>query len=103
VLVLTPEERQAYITSGAIRVPEWKEQRIDFQPYPFPSYTEVLVRELKKTSVEGDSQFLAQLDPAVAARELVDDRFVKRSLDRVGGLKTFGFPDQLTREEAIVR
>jgi NitT/TauT family transport system substrate-binding protein len=103
VLVLTPEERQAYITSGAIRVPEWKEQRIDFQPYPFPSYTEVLVRELKKTSVEGDSKFLAQLDPALAARELVDDRFVKRSLDRVGGLKTFGFPDTLTREEAIVR
>src|SRR5690606_10638354 len=43
--VLAPEAKQnaAYVESGAIRHPEWQERRIDFQPYPFPSYTESLV------------------------------------------------------------
>ena len=38
------EDRERYLASGAIRHGDWDERRIDFQPYPFPSYTEELVR-----------------------------------------------------------
>ena len=44
-----------YIEDKAILNPQWKNHRIDFQPYPFASYTQELVRLLKKTQVEGDN------------------------------------------------
>ncbi|MDR2189010.1 MAG: ABC transporter substrate-binding protein [Azonexus sp.] len=102
--VLAPEagRQQQYVAVGAIRHPEWKDQRIDFQPYPFPSYTEQLVKFLKLTQVEGDNRFLAALDPAFAARDLVDDRFVKNAIAALGGLKAFGLPEKFTRAETIV-
>ena len=99
--VLEPSADQArqYQASGAIRHPEWKEERIDFQPYPFPSYTEKMVELLKLTKMEGDGAFIASLDPKKTARDLVDDRFVKQALKQVGGLKTFGFPESFGRTE----
>lgn len=99
--VLEPNADQArlYQASGAIQHPEWKEERIDFQPYPFPSYTETLVNMLKTTRLEGDNAFLANLDPKKTARDLVDDRFVKEALRQVGGLKTFGFSESFGRKE----
>ncbi|MDF3832676.1 ABC transporter substrate-binding protein [Cupriavidus basilensis] len=101
--VLAPDagDHGRYLASGAIRHAGWNDQRIDFQPYPYPSYTEELVRRLKGTLIEGNSSFLAALDPQRAARELVDDRFVRRSLAQVGGLKAFGFADGFTRQEEI--
>jgi NitT/TauT family transport system substrate-binding protein len=101
--VLSPEDRDVaeYVAAGAIRNPEWRENRIDFQPYPFPSYTEELVRRLKGALIEGDSAFLNGLDPAAAALELVDDRFVKVALASVGGLSAFGLPDSFARSEII--
>lgn len=101
--VLAPDaaERAQYLASGAIRHASWDDRRIDFQPYPFPSYTEELVRRLKDTVIEGDKGFLASLDPQQAARELVDDRFVRNSLAAVGGLKAFGLPDSFERTEEI--
>ncbi|MTH35229.1 ABC transporter substrate-binding protein [Paracoccus limosus] len=101
--VLTPAEADeaAYVASGAIRHPEWRERRIDFQPYPFPSYTEELVRLLKETEVAGDRAFLDALDPAFAAQDLVDDRFVRKALQDIGGLAAFGLPDAWTREEVL--
>ena len=74
----------------------------DYQPYPFPSYTEQLVKLLKATQVEGDNRFLATLDPAFVARDLVDDQFVKKSIAALGGLKAFGLPDKFTRTETLV-
>jgi NitT/TauT family transport system substrate-binding protein len=102
--VLAPPETDiaGYVASGAIRHPDWKERRIDFQPYPFPSYTEELVRRLKDTLIEGDRSFLTALDPAAAARELVDDRFVKDAVTAAGGLAAFGLPNDFTRKEIIV-
>ena len=99
--VLSPSagEREGYVTNGAIQHSTWDEQRIDFQPYPFPSYTEELVRRLKDTLIEGDKGFLASLDPQHIARDLVDDRFVKNSITAVGGLKAFGLPDSFERTE----
>ncbi len=101
--VLAPDaaERAQYLASGSIRHESWDDRRIDFQPYPFPSYTEELVRRLKDTVIEGDKGFLANLDPQQAARELVDDRFVRNSLAAVGGLKAFGLPDSFERTEEI--
>ena len=102
VLVPDAARQQQYVREGAIRHPEWKDERIEYQPYPFPSYTEQLVKLLKATQVEGDNRFLAGLDPAFVARDLVDDRFVKHSIAALGGLKAFGLPEQYTRRETIV-
>jgi NitT/TauT family transport system substrate-binding protein len=101
--VLAPPDSDdaAYLASGAIRNAAWRERRIDFQPYPFPSYTEELVRRLKDTLVEGERSFLADLDPAFAARDLVDDSFVKRAVGKAGGLASFGLPESFTREEIV--
>jgi NitT/TauT family transport system substrate-binding protein len=102
VLVPSAQRDGAYLAAGAIRHPAWRERRIDFQPYPFPSYTEELVRRLQHTVIDGNSQFLAKLDPAQVARELVDPRFVTRSLDAVGGLPAFGLPAGFSRTETIL-
>jgi NitT/TauT family transport system substrate-binding protein len=60
------------------------------------------VSRLKDTVVEGNSAFLAELFPSAAARDLVDDSFVKKAVLAVGGLKAFNLPDAFTREEVIV-
>ncbi|UPG74511.1 ABC transporter substrate-binding protein (plasmid) [Roseomonas gilardii subsp. gilardii] len=101
--VLSPSasDRATYLASGAIRHADWSNRRIDFQPYPFPSYTEELVRRLKETLMEGDRAFLEALDPAVAARELVDDRFVRQAIGAVGGPSAFGIADGWARAETI--
>ena len=102
--VLAPPEADnaAYLKSGAIRNASWRERRIDFQPYPYPSYTEELVRRLKDTLIEGNRTFLDALDPATAARELVDDRFVKAAVTAAGGMAAFGLPESFTRTEVVV-
>ncbi|WP_354686641.1 ABC transporter substrate-binding protein [Cupriavidus necator] len=102
VLAPDPADRVRYLASGAIRHAGWNERRIDFQPYPYPSYTEELVRRLKSTLIEGNNAFLASLDPQRAARELVDDRFVRRAIAEVGGLNAFGITEAFTRQEEIV-
>jgi len=101
VLAPPASDREQYLASGAIRHAGWDERRIDFQPYPFPSYTEELVRRLRDTLIEADRGFLANLDPARAAAELVDDRYVKRAIEAAGGLRRFGFPDAYTRTETV--
>jgi len=99
--VLAPEaaDREQYLASDAIQHSHWDEQRIDFQAYPFPSYTEELVRRLKDTLIEGDKGFLASLDTQHTARDLVDDRFVRNSIAAVGGMKAFGLPESFERSE----
>ncbi len=101
--VLAPADGAAagYAASGAIRHPEWQSRRIDFEPYPYPGYTEELVRLLKETLVEGDKRFLDTLDPAEVAADLVDDRFVRQALANMGGLPAFGLPDSFTRTELL--
>ncbi|RTY00823.1 twin-arginine translocation signal domain-containing protein [Pseudomonas sp. C 49-2] len=101
VLAPAATDRAAYLADGAIQHGNWDEHRIDFQPYPFPSYTEELVRRLKDTLIEGDKKFLADLDPGFVAKDLVDDRFVRNAIEAVGGMKTFGLPDGYERHEEI--
>ncbi|MFE1811569.1 ABC transporter substrate-binding protein [Metapseudomonas otitidis] len=101
VLAPAAGERDGYLKSGAIRHAAWDEQRIDFQPYPFPSYTEELVSRLKDTLIQGDKSFLAGLDPKATAADLVDDRFVRAALAGVGGLEAFGLGGGFERTEEI--
>jgi ABC-type nitrate/sulfonate/bicarbonate transport systems, periplasmic components len=98
---LTHYDHEHYGPSGAIRHPEWGSARIDFVPYPYPSYTEALVRFLQDTYVEGERAFLTRLDPKEAHGRLVDDTFVRKALDQVGGLAAFGLPNEWTRTEVI--
>jgi NitT/TauT family transport system substrate-binding protein len=74
----------------AIRHPDWPGSRIDFHPYPYPSASRFITRALADTLVEGDHNFLKTLDPEFAARDLVDDSFVKNAINQVGGLGRFG-------------
>ncbi len=91
----------AYGPQGALQHADWQQARIDFQPFPFPSYTKQLVQLLKQTYVEGDNGLLATLDPDFVARDLVDERFVRVAIDKLGGPKAFGLPDNLSREEVL--
>ena len=101
--VLAPHEdlTAKYQASKAVLNAGWKEKRIDFQPYPFPSYTEELVRMLKQTLVLGRNDFLQKLDPKFVAGDLVDDRFVKKAIAEQGGMKAFGLPELYTRREVV--
>jgi len=74
----------------AIRHPDWPVRRIGFQPYPYPSATRFIVREMRHTVMEGDATFLAHLDTDFAAADLVEDSFVKRAVAAVGGPGRFG-------------
>ncbi len=88
----------------AIHHPEWAIRRIGFQPYPYPSATRFIVREMGGTVMEGDTAFLKKLDPDKVAADLVEDRFVKQAINAVGGPDRFDLID-LThpwhREEVI--
>jgi NitT/TauT family transport system substrate-binding protein len=90
-----------YTATGAVKHPEWDTRRIGFQPFPFPSYTEELVRRMQATQVDGDRSFLDALDPTAVHADLVDDRYVRQALDAVGGPAVFDLPEELTRTETI--
>lgn len=102
VLAPAAGDESRYLGDRAIMHADWHAKRIDFQPYPYPGYTEELVRHLKNTQVDGSNQFLGKLDPAFVARDLVDDRFVKKSIEKAGGMAVFGLPDGFARKETIV-
>lgn len=99
--VLAVTDYSDYEKRGIIAHPQWQQRRIDFQPFPFASYTEEMVRALVQTKVEGDTRFLAGLDPKFVARDLVDDRFVRKSIAAAGGPAAFGLPASLLRTETV--
>lgn len=99
--VLASTDYADYEKRGVVKNKGWQQRRIDFQPYPFPSYTERLVRAIKATQVEGNTDFLQKLEPSFVAKDLVDDRFVRRAIDAVGGPSVFGIPASYTRQEVF--
>lgn len=101
VKVLAATDYASYEASGVVRHKGWTQRRIDFQPYPFASYTEQLVRAVQGTKVEGDNAFLRALDAKFVARDLVDDRFVRKAIEGVGGPQVFGVAADYTRRETI--
>ena len=67
--------------ADAIKNKDWGMNRINFQGWPYPSATERVVTELKKTTITGDSDFLGKLDPKFVANDLVKYDFVRKALD----------------------
>jgi NitT/TauT family transport system substrate-binding protein len=82
--------------TGAIKHADWGSQRIDFEPFPYPTYTAELVRAMKETIIDGDQSFLNNLDPAAAHAQVVDDRFARAAIAAVGGAAKFGIDASLT-------
>lgn len=70
--------------AGVTRHADWHGERLGFEAYPQASATAQLVDLLRTSLVDGDTRFLAGLDPAAAHRDLVDDRFITASLQRAG-------------------
>ncbi|MEJ2021280.1 MAG: ABC transporter substrate-binding protein [Maritimibacter sp.] len=79
---MTYYDDPAYTEIGANQhAEEWKNGRIDFQPWPYPSATRLIVEEMNKTVVSGDTTFLGGLDPEFVANDLVNYDFVRTALD----------------------
>ena len=72
---------ESYEDSQAIQHRDWGNGRVDFQPWPYPSATRLIVEALNQTLVGGDTTFLDNLDPAFVADDLVDYRFVRTALE----------------------
>ncbi len=89
-----------YERDGAVRHLNWHQKRIDFQPYPFQSYSEMLVTLLQQTHLAGVNTFLQALNPAEAAKELFDTRFVEAALRPSEMMQAFGLQG-LGREEVF--
>lgn len=66
---------------AAIKHPDWGIDRINFQAWPYPSATKLVVNDLKKTQITGDAAFLETLDPEFVAKDLVNYDFVKKALE----------------------
>lgn len=72
-----------YSDPAAIRhKAEWQNGRIDFQPYPYPSATRMIVEEMNQTLVGGDKTFLEGLDPDFVTEDLVDYEHVRVAMER---------------------
>jgi len=84
----------------ALHHPAWGNERIDFSPYPYPTFTERLVTEMKGTLVSGNRGFLVALDPASVHEELVDDRFITQVLKDSSQAASLGI-ESFTRQEEI--
>ena len=70
-----------YDNPVAIKHTDWKQDRIDFQAWPYPSATKRVVTELSKTVVTGDDAFLKGLTPEHVATDLVNYTYVKKALE----------------------
>jgi len=90
-------------TPEAIKHPEWKMNRIGFQPYPFPSTTRFIFNEMRKTIVAGDNSFLKKYSSDFVSDDLVDVRFVKNAIMNIGrnNFPDLNLEDPWTRKEII--
>lgn len=101
--VLAPNQSQwdKYVETGAILNPQWHQDRIGFQPYPFDSYMEELVKMLKETHIAGNNAFLQSLDPTRAAQAINEPKFVRKAIEEGGWIETFNLQAGWTRTEQI--
>ena len=70
-----------YQNPQAIKHPEWDQNRIDFQAWPYRSATELVVSDLKETVVTGNAKFLETLTPDHVNEDLVNYDFIKTALE----------------------
>lgn len=71
-----------YRNPDAIKHPEWKQDRINFQAWPYQTATKLVTIDLKKTVVTGDTAFLDTLDPDFVSKDLVNYEYVKKALEK---------------------
>ncbi|MCP3874069.1 MAG: ABC transporter substrate-binding protein [Desulfobacteraceae bacterium] len=84
--------------------PDWDVGRIGFQPFPFPSATRFIIDQMKQTLMGGDAHFLKSLDTPIAADDLVENKFVTKAMDEMGGINRFcngNLTKPYTREEVV--
>jgi NitT/TauT family transport system substrate-binding protein len=101
---MTFYDDKAYGETHAITHPEWKLGRIDFQPWPYPSATKLIVEAMNDTVVSGDTTFLKKLDPEFVAKDLVDYHFVKAAMTKYPDWKnspSVDPADPFTRTEVL--
>lgn len=84
----------------AIQHPEWKNERIGFQPFPYPSYTTELVKQLRLTTVDGDKTWLNKINLKTVHTDLVNGKLAESAVSRLGGFVKFG-QKKNTRVETI--
>ena len=86
-----------------IKNPDWNSERISFQPYAFPSYTEELVNQLKVTKFSAgvDSKWITSLDSKSAHSQVVAEGLALTAIESLGGREKFNLPNDLTRTEVI--
>ena len=105
VRAMTDYDASKYGPTGAIQHSDWSNGRIDFQPWPYPSATELIVGAMSKTVVGGDTTFLNGLEPKFVAEDLVDYAFVKEALNKYPQWKddpsVSSSGDPFVREELI--
>lgn len=77
---MTYYDDKDYEAPDAIKHADWGNGRIDFSPWPYPSATRLIVEEMNKSVVSGNTTFLKDLDPNFVAKDLVDYRHVKAAL-----------------------
>ncbi|MEM0911468.1 MAG: ABC transporter substrate-binding protein [Pseudomonadota bacterium] len=102
---MTFYDLESYKLPEAIKNPDWDSGRIDFQPWPFPSATKLIVNELKHTLVGGNTKFIEALDPEFVVNDLVDYNFVKVAMDKYSGWQNvpgFNADSPFDREEIVV-
>lgn len=99
------EGEGSYIESGAIKhAKAWGNGRIDFQPWPYPSATRLIVQEMNETVVGGDRTFLDGLDPQFVADDLVNYDYVKKALEKYPEWKndpSVNAGDPFSRDEVL--
>jgi NitT/TauT family transport system substrate-binding protein len=79
---MTYYDESVYGKTGALEHPEWKNGRIDFQPWPYPSATKLIVKAMNETVVGGDTTFLKKLDPEFVAKDLVNYEYVRNAMNK---------------------
>ncbi|MEQ8400989.1 MAG: ABC transporter substrate-binding protein [Roseitalea porphyridii] len=99
------EDEDSYTESGAIKhASAWGNGRIDFQPWPYPSATRLIVEEMNKTLVGGDVTFLEDLDPQFVSDDLVNYDYVRNALEKYPDWKndpSVNPADPFNREEVL--
>jgi len=79
---MTLYDDTTYASPDAIQHPEWGNGRVDFQPWPYPSATKMIIEAMNNTVVAGDTTFLDKLDPDFAVKDLVNYDYVKAALEK---------------------
>ena len=95
---------EGYIDTGAIEHEDWGNGRIDFQPWPYPSATRLIVEAMNQTVVEGDKTFLKDLDPEFVVKDLVNYDYVRKALEKFPEWKddpSVNADDPFNREEVV--